>query len=117
MRTEPRQRATFRQREPSPQAAVRRAEPLARAPFAIADELSCYYDAPSEPCNVHLEVRVAGRLDEPALRLAIRAALAEQPRALVRRARVGWWQRGYAWEVPRDPDLDPLSVTTWADDR
>jgi len=110
-------RTAFRHREPSPRATVRSAEPLPRAPFGIADELSCYYDAPSEPCNVHLEVRVAVRLDEPALRLAIRAALAQQPRALVRRARVGWWQRSYAWEVPGDPDLDPLSVTTWADDQ
>jgi NRPS condensation-like uncharacterized protein len=117
MRTEPRPRAAFRTREPSPRATARRAGSLPRAPFGIADELSCYYDAPSEPCNVHLEVQVAGRLDEPALRLAIRAALAEQPRALVRRARGGWWQRSYAWEVPVDPDLDPLSITTWADDR
>lgn len=94
-----------------------RAEPRPRAPFGIADELSCYYDAPTEPCNVHLELRVPGHLDEPALGRAIGAALAEQPRALVRRARGGWWQRGYTWEVPGGPDLDPLSTTTWADER
>jgi NRPS condensation-like uncharacterized protein len=105
--------------EPRPRSGPRgsRAEPLPRAPFGIADELSCYYDAPAEPCNVHLEVLVADRLDEAALRRAIRAALAEQPRALVRRARGGWWQRSYAWEVPGDPDIDPLSVTTWANEQ
>ena len=94
-----------------------RVEPRPRAPFGTADELSCYYDAPTEPCNVHIEVRVPGHLEEAALRRATEAALAEQPRALVRRARGGWWRRSYAWEVPRRPDLDPLSATTWADER
>ncbi len=90
--------------------------PLPRAPFSIADELSCYYDTPAEPCNVHLEVRVPGHLESAALRRAINAALAEQPRALARRAPGGRWQRSYAWEVPGHPDLDPLNATTWADE-
>jgi arabinofuranan 3-O-arabinosyltransferase len=90
--------------------------PLPRTPFAVADELSCYYDAPAEPCNVHIEVRVPGHLNEHALRQATRAALAEQPRALVRRAKRGWWQRSYAWEVTAEPDVDPLSLVAWADE-
>jgi len=86
---------------------------IRRAPFGIADELSCYYDAPAEPCNVHVEVRVPGHLDAGALREATAAALAAQPRALVRRAPGAWWRR-YAWEVPGQPDCDPLTTADWA---
>lgn len=85
-------------------------------PFGLADELSCYYDAPAEPCNVHVEVRVPGHLDEPALRRAVHAALAAQPRAAARRARGGRWQRRYAWELPAHLDTDPVSATTWTDE-
>jgi NRPS condensation-like uncharacterized protein len=88
---------------------------LRRAPFGIADELSCYYDAPAEPCNVHVEVRLPGHLDSRALREATAAALAAQPRALVRRAPGAWWRR-YAWEVPGRPDCDPVTTAAWADD-
>jgi NRPS condensation-like uncharacterized protein len=91
------------------------ASPFRRAPFGVADELSCYYDAPAEPCNVHLEVRVPGHLDSRALREATTAALAAQPRALVRRAPRAWWRR-YAWEVPGQPDCEPVSTATWAGD-
>jgi len=88
---------------------------LRRAPFGIADELSCYYDAPAEPCNVHVEVRVPANLDPRALRDATAAALAAQPRALVRRAAGAWWRR-YAWEVPGQPDCDPVTTAAWADE-
>jgi NRPS condensation-like uncharacterized protein len=90
-------------------------ERLRRVPFGIADQLSCYYDTPAEPCNVHIEVRVPAHLDPAALRRATAAALAAQPRALVRRAARGWWRR-YAWEVPRRPDCDPLTAATWAEE-
>ncbi len=113
---EPLPRAPSSLSEPRPQASPGQAEPLPRAPFGTADELSCYYDAPAEPCNVHIELRVPGHLEEPALHRATEAALAERPRARARRARGGWWRRGYAWEVPRHPDHDPLSCTTWADE-
>jgi len=87
-----------------------------RARFGVADELAWYYDAPGEPSNVHLEARVPGRLDPAALRRAAAAALAAQPRALVRRAPGGWWRRGQVWETPAAPDLDPVTVVTWSDD-
>jgi NRPS condensation-like uncharacterized protein len=84
-------------------------------PFGIADELSCYYDAPADPCNVHVEMRVPGHLDAGALRDATAAALAAQPRALARRAPGAWWRR-YAWEVPGQPDCDPVATAAWADE-
>lgn len=83
--------------------------------FGIADQLTCYYDAPAEPSNVHIEVQVPGHLDGPALRRATSAALTTQPRARVRRAAGRWWQ-GYRWEVPGLPDRDPLAATTWSDE-
>jgi NRPS condensation-like uncharacterized protein len=82
-------------------------------PFGLADELSCYYDTPAEPCNVHVEVRVPGHLDESALRRAACAALAAQPRAVARRAQGSRWQRRYAWELPAHLDTDPVSAATW----
>ena len=90
--------------------------PPARTPFGVADELSCYYDAPAEPCTVHIEIRVPGRLDRSRLARAAGAALAGQPRSMVRRAAGGWWRRGYSWEVPGQPDADPLSAATWSDE-
>lgn len=90
---------------------------MTRIPFGLADELSCYYDTPAEPCNVHVEVRVPGHLEEPALRRAARAALAAQPRAVVRRAQGSRWQRRYTWELPAHLDTDPLSTATWTDER
>ena len=64
---------------------------------------------------MHVEVRVPGNLDSSALRDATAAALAAQPRALVRRAAGAWWRR-YAWEVPGQPDCDPVTTAAWADE-
>ena len=90
---------------------------MTRTPFGLADELSCYYDSPAEPCNVHIEVRVPGHLEEPGLRRAVHAALAAQPRAVARRAPGGRWQRRYAWELPARLDTDPVTTATWTDER
>jgi NRPS condensation-like uncharacterized protein len=84
--------------------------------FAAVDELSCYYEGPGEPNNVHLEVRVPGRLDERVLRDAVRAMLAAEPGARARRAARRPWHRGYAWEYPAQTDTDPVSRATWADE-
>jgi NRPS condensation-like uncharacterized protein len=82
-------------------------------PFGVVDELNCYFDAPAEPNNVHVEIWLAGHLDSGRLRDAVAAALAAEPQAAVRRARGGWWRRGYAWEFPPRADEDPVSTVTW----
>ena len=83
--------------------------------FAVPDQLTCYYDRPAEPANVHLEVRVPGRLDATALRGSVQAILAAEPRVRARRARAGRWRRSYYWEFPPVPDADPVVVATHAD--
>src|SRR6185437_4117289 len=89
-------------------------EPVAGLrPFGVVDELNCYFDAPAEPNNVHVEIWLPGHLDPGRLRDAVAAALAAEPRAGVRRARGGWWRRGYAWELPPRSDEDPVSTVAW----
>ncbi len=87
-----------------------------RAPdrgFGVVDELSCYFDSPAEPNNVHVELWVPGHLDGARLREAVTNLLAHQPPTRVRRAAGGRWRRGFAWEVPPHVDGDPVSVTNW----
>ena len=54
--------------------------------FDVADELTCYYDRPAEPANVHLEVRVPGKLEPSELRAAVRAVLQAEPGVTVRQS-------------------------------
>src|SRR5262249_60098929 len=85
--------------------------------FTVPDELTCYYDRQCEPANVHLEVRIPGRLDEAAVRASVRSVLASEPRLLARRLRAGnWaanWQRSYFWEFPVAAWTDPLQAVTY----
>ena len=88
-----------------------RDEPVADLrPFGVVDELNCYFDAPAEPNNVHLEIWLPGHLDPGRLRVAVAAVLAAEPRAGVRRARGGWWRRGFAWELPPRAGKDPVTT-------
>lgn len=82
-------------------------------PFGVVDELNCYFDAPAEPNNVHVESWLPGHLDPGRLRDAVAAALAAEPRAGVRRARGGWWRRGFSWELPPRTDEDPVATVAW----
>ncbi|HUZ52850.1 MAG TPA: hypothetical protein VMU94_10015 [Streptosporangiaceae bacterium] len=83
--------------------------------FAVPDELTCYYDRPAEPANVHVEIRVAGQLDESVLRACVQAVLAAEPRIRARRLPTSRWRRSYYWEFPPVPDADPVRVTAYAD--
>jgi uncharacterized protein YbaR (Trm112 family)/NRPS condensation-like uncharacterized protein len=88
---------------------------LARYPFTVVDELSCYFDTVFEPANVHLEARVPGRLDQVLFRDAATAALRSYPRASARRAAVGPLSRRFSWEHPGDFDIDPVSFAEFGD--
>lgn len=90
---------------------------LPRAPFELIDELSCYYDTPAEPNSVHIEAQVTGSLDYRALREAVAGALAATPRARGRMMAGRSFRCRYAWEFPPVPDVDPVSRTTWSDER
>jgi NRPS condensation-like uncharacterized protein len=87
-----------------------------RERFGLADELTCYYDRPSEPANVHVEARVPSGLDEDAIRAAVRAVLAAEPGVRVRQAATSRWRRGYFWEFPAEPDADPVRVARYGDE-
>jgi NRPS condensation-like uncharacterized protein len=86
-----------------------------RTRFAVADELTCYYDRPAEPANVHLEAQLACPLDETALRAAVSAVLAAEPGIRARQAAGGGWRPGYSWEFPQAADGDPVQVASYAD--
>jgi NRPS condensation-like uncharacterized protein len=87
-----------------------------RTRFAIADELTCYYDRPDEPANVHLEAQVEGRIDESALRQAVAGVIAEHRGLRVRQADTGAWRRGYYWEHSAAADRDPVRSASQADE-
>jgi len=84
--------------------------------FGLVDELNCYFDSPAEPNNVHLEIWLPGHLDPERLRASVAAVLARQPRAAPRRAGRSRWRRGFAWEFPARPDVDPVSTADWQDE-
>ena len=92
------------------QAATRQAPSRGLRRFGVVDELNCYFDAPAEPNNVHVELWLPGHLDPGRLRDAAAAALTAEPGAGARRARGGWWRRGYAWEFPPRADEDPVAT-------
>jgi NRPS condensation-like uncharacterized protein len=93
--------------------AGRLAPAAGRRAFGLVDELNCYFDSSAEPNNVHVEFWLPGHLDPERLRTAVAAVLARQPRAAARRAASGGWRRGYAWEFPAQPDVDPVSAADW----
>jgi len=86
-----------------------------RWPFSMTDEMVCYFDTAAEPANVHLEMRIPARLDQPAFRTAAVTAITANQRAVSRLAAGGALRRRYVWEHPDRLDTDPVSFTTFAD--
>jgi NRPS condensation-like uncharacterized protein len=89
---------------------------LPRLAFNVVDEAVELLHSDAEPWSIHLELRVAGTLDEARLRAAVADALARHPMGRARRAPSRLWDRGYAWEVTATLDLDPVRVLDCADD-
>ncbi len=85
-------------------------------PFAVPDELTCYYDRAAEPANVHVEVRVPGSLDSVGVRAAVASVLAAESRLRARRAAAGRWQLRYHWEFRPAADHDPVSTAAFGDE-
>ncbi|OEV02883.1 condensation protein [Streptomyces oceani] len=65
--------------------------------------------ADGEPETVHIEIHLPGSLRPERLRAAVRAALRQHARILVRQAPHRWWHRHYWWELTDGPDRDPVS--------
>jgi NRPS condensation-like uncharacterized protein len=99
--------------ELSPRSAQRE---LPRIPFAAVDEGILHLDSRDEPWSVHLEAGVDVAVDIARLRDALTTALARHPRARARLVTSRSWPRRYEWEVPAQPDVDPLDVVECADD-
>ena len=91
-------------------------EALRRRPFTVPDEMACHFETQAEPFNIHLEMRIAGRLDREAFHAAAVAALIASPHASGRRAPHGLLSASYVWEHPATLDLDPVSFIDLADD-
>jgi NRPS condensation-like uncharacterized protein len=91
-------------------------ERLGQVRFAVADELTCYYDRPDEPANVHLEARVPARLDEAGVRAAVRAVLEGEPELRTRQSATSRWRPAFYWEYLAGVDVDPVATASFADE-
>jgi NRPS condensation-like uncharacterized protein len=82
----------------------------------LLDELFLNLDRGEEPWNVHVEVRVSGRLEAERLVDAIREAAQRHP---IARASLASWRsmdRSYRWEIAAELDVVPLSIAVCPDD-
>lgn len=85
-------------------------------PFNVADEAVHLLDSEAEPSSVHIEARVAGRLDDGRLRAAVAAAVARHPLARARRAPFQWSDYQFQWQIDPVADADSLSVVDCGDE-
>ena len=89
---------------------------LLRVPFSVVDEAVLLLDAEAAPWSIQLEARVAGRLDEHRLRSAVAEALRRHPMARARKVASRRSEHLNYWEIPDEPDWDPLRVVECPDD-
>jgi len=69
------------------------------APLSVLDELYLHLDRRDDPFNVHLEIRVAGRIDAARLERAVRAAALLHPIARARLADARVTDVRHRWEI------------------
>ncbi len=80
--------------------------------FTVLEETFMHLDDPTHPITVHVEVRVAERLDDERLRKAIHAAIRKHPRA---RAHLKPWSSDaekYEWFVDDEPQVERLRAVS-----
>lgn len=82
-------------------------------PMTYLEEMMILSDQPHEPCTVHMEYRVEGRLDAERMRAAIIAAMQRHPlaRAYLLRPRI--FARTRRWHIPDTPlpfELDEVDA-------
>jgi len=68
-----------------------------RRPFCALDEASYLLDSASEPCGVHVEVRLRGTVVEERLRQAVGVARVRHPRARARITMARQRRADYEW--------------------
>lgn len=80
--------------------------------FNLLDATFLNLDRQDEPWSVHLELRVAGRINQKKLEQALAAAIARHPMAHARMQPHAASATKYFWELPEAPDQIPLTVHT-----
>jgi NRPS condensation-like uncharacterized protein len=78
--------------------------------FNIIDEAIHHLDTDAEPMTVHVEARVAGRIDEERLRKAVAQACASHPLARAKQQPWRRWSTAYRWKIDAVPSRDPVGV-------
>jgi NRPS condensation-like uncharacterized protein len=69
------------------------------SPLNVLDELYLHLDRPDEPWSVHVEIRVAGRIESPRLEAAVREAAARHPLARAQLAASSATDVRYHWVI------------------
>ena len=83
---------------------------LQQTPLSSVDEVLQLSDSPRYPVNVHIEIKVAGRLNANKLRKAVASALAVHPLARARLLVPRQQDKQLNWEITECAGIDPVLV-------
>ncbi|MGI9325312.1 MAG: condensation domain-containing protein [Pseudomonadales bacterium] len=79
-------------------------------PVTLFDEHFVHADSARRPMSVHIEVKVAGRMDAKRLRSAIRSAVQRHPIARARLAAAELTSNTLSWEITPELEFEPLAI-------